>query len=161
MAHNENEHGDEGWQYNGILLHPKIVQKSKEEGRKFSLANSFYLKEFNGTFKDNCCINMALFFDPTKMIVGRPLCANEVPGFSKTISQTKDVVVILAITFCNGTGNECGSSYVVWFLVAPSCESKPLQSTSWRHQGFGRLMLIMLIKCSTIQFLHFLEQPVC
>ena len=76
-----------------------------------------------------CCINMALVFDVTIMIVARRLCANEVPGFSKTISWTKDVVVILAITFCNGTGNECGSSYVVWLLVAPPYESKALQIT--------------------------------
>jgi hypothetical protein len=52
-------------------------------------------------------IDMTLLFDPTKMIVVRPDHANEVPGFSKTISRTKDVVVILAITFCYGTGNEC------------------------------------------------------
>jgi hypothetical protein len=48
---NESEPCDEQWQYNAILLHPKIVQKSKEEGRKFnwaiSLSNSFYVKEFN------------------------------------------------------------------------------------------------------------------
>ena len=94
-----------------ILLHPKIVQKSKEEGRKFdwiiSLANAFHVKEFNGTFEDMHIIDMTLLFDPTKMIVVRPDHANEVPGFSKTISRTKDVVVILAITFCYGTGNEC------------------------------------------------------
>ncbi len=35
MAHNESEHCDERWQYNVILLYPKIVRKSKEEGRKF------------------------------------------------------------------------------------------------------------------------------
>ena len=165
MTHNESEHCEERWQYNVILLYPKIVRKSKEEGRKFdwaiSLANAFYVKEFNGTFEDMHCINMALLFDPTIMIVGRPLCANEVPGFSKSISRTKEVVVISAITFRNGTGNECGSSYVVWLLVAPSSASKPLQITSWRRQGFGRFMLIMLIKRSTIELLHFLEQPVC
>ena len=43
----------------------------------------------------------------------------------------------------------------------PSSESKLLQITSWRCQGFGCLMLIMIIKRSTIQLLHFLEQPVC
>ena len=122
MAHNESEHCEERWQYNVILLYPKIIQKSKEEGRKFdwaiNLANAFYVKEFNGKFEDMRCIDMALLLDPTIMIVRRPLCANEVPGFSKTISRTKDVVVISAITFCNGTGNECGSSYVVWLLVA-------------------------------------------
>jgi hypothetical protein len=123
MGHNESEHCDEQWQYNVILLHPKIIQKSKQEGRNIdwaiSLANYSYVEECNDTFKDMRCIDMALLFDPTKMIVGRPLSANDVPGFSKTISWTKDVVVILAITFCNGTGNECGSSYVVWLLVAP------------------------------------------
>ncbi len=51
--------------------------------------------------------------DPTIMIVGRPLGANEVAGFNKTVSRTKEVVVISAITSCNGTGDECGSSYVV------------------------------------------------
>jgi hypothetical protein len=139
------------------------VQERK--GRKFdwgiSIADSFYIKEFNGMFEDMCCINTALRFDPTIVIVGHPLYTNEVPGFSKTISWTKDVVVILAITFCNGTRNECGSSYVVWLLVAPSCKSKPLQITSWRRQGSGCLMLIMLIKHSTIHLLHFLEQSVC
>jgi hypothetical protein len=112
-------------------LYPKIVQKSKYEGRKFDwairLANAFYVKEFSGMFKDMHCFDMALLFNPTAMIVGRPGCANEVPGFSKTISWTNDVVVISALTVCNGTGNECGSSYVVWLLVAPSRESKPLQ----------------------------------
>jgi hypothetical protein len=99
------------------------------------------------------------------MIVGRPLHANEVPGVSKTVSWTKDVVVISAITFRNGTGNECGSSYVVWLLVAPSSASKPLQMTSWRGQGFGRLMLIVLIKRSTIELVRtswnsqFVESP--
>ena len=122
---------------------------------------AFYVKEFNGMLEDMCCINMALLFDAAIMIVGRPLCANEVPGFSKTISWMKDVVVILAITFCNGTVNECGSSYVVWLLVASASESKPLQITSWRRQGFGHLMLIMLIKRSTIELLHFLEKSVC
>jgi hypothetical protein len=100
-----------------ILLHPKIVQKSKEEGRKFdwaiSLANSFYVKGFNVTFKDMCCIDMALLFDPTTMIVGHPLCANEVPGFSKTISCTKDVVVILAITFVMEQGMNV--AHHMWF----------------------------------------------
>ncbi len=117
-------------------MYSKIIQKSKEKGRTFkwaiSLANAFYVKEFYGTFEAMCCINMALLFDATIVIVGHPLCANEVPGFSRTISRTKDVVVILAITFYNGMGNECGSSYVVWLLVAPSCESKPLQIMSWR-----------------------------
>jgi hypothetical protein len=165
MTHNESEHCEEQWQYNVILLYPKILRKSKKEGRKFdwaiSLANAFYVEEFNGTFKDMLCINMSLLFDPTIVIVGHPLRANEVPGFSKSISRTKDVVVISAITLRNGTGNECGSSYVVWLLVAPSKASKPLQITSWRRQGFGRFILIMLIKRSSIELLHFLEQPVC
>jgi hypothetical protein len=43
----------------------------------------FFMKEFNGTFEDMCCINIALLFDPTIKIVGCPLCANEVPGFKK------------------------------------------------------------------------------
>jgi hypothetical protein len=45
-------------------------------------------------------------------------------------------------------------------MAAPSSASKPFQNTSWRRQGFGRLMLMILIKHSTIEFLHFLEQPV-
>jgi hypothetical protein len=34
-------------------------------------------------------------FDPTLMIVGRPLGANEAAGFSKSVSWTKEVDVIL------------------------------------------------------------------
>jgi hypothetical protein len=96
MAHNESEHCDEQWQYNVILLYPKIVQKSKKEGRKFdwaiSIANAFHVKEFNGMFKDMHCINMVLLFDPKIMIVRCPLRANEqVPGFSKAwISPDSD-----------------------------------------------------------------------
>ena len=53
-------------------------------------------------------------------------------------------------------------SYAVWLLVGPSSESKSLQIISCRRQqGFGCLMIIMLIKHSTIELLHFPQQPVC
>ena len=100
-------------------------------------------------------------FDPTIVIVGHSLGASEVTGFSKTVSWTKEVVDISAIIFCNGTEDECGSSYVVWLLVAASSWSKASPITSLRHQGLEHLMLIMIIKCSNIELLQHLEQPVC
>jgi hypothetical protein len=49
LAHNESEHCEEQWQYNVILLYPKIIQNSKEEGSKIdwaiNLANAFYVKD--------------------------------------------------------------------------------------------------------------------
>jgi hypothetical protein len=93
------------------------------------------------------------------VIVGHSLGASEVTGFSKTVSWTKEVVDISAIIFCNGTEDECGSSYVVWLLVAASRESKASLITSWRHQVLGRFVLIMVIKRSNIELLQHLEQP--
>jgi hypothetical protein len=50
---------------------------------------------------------------------------------------------------------------VVWLLVVASSESKASPINSWRRQGWGHLMLIMVIKRSKIELLQHLEQPVC
>jgi hypothetical protein len=38
---------------------------------------------------------------------------------------------------------------VLWLLIAESESQKTFSLTSWRRQGFGRLILVMLIKHST------------
>jgi len=67
------------------------------------------------------------------MIVGHPVCANKVPGFSKTISWTKDFVVILAITFCNGTGNESNVVQIEVRRLSSLDASVPVFLDAWLH----------------------------
>ena len=94
------------------------------------------------------------------MIVGRPLGEGEDP-FKTIIMQCPDSVVISCITFQNGIEEDTGSSLVLWLLVAESESPKPSFITSWRRQGFGRLMLIMLIKMSTSSLLSHCELSHC
>jgi hypothetical protein len=81
------------------------------------------------------------------VIVGRPLGKGE--ERFKTIVGYSDSVIISYITIQNGIGDEAGSSLVFWMLVAESKSPKPSFITSWRRQGVGRWVLIMLIKQST------------
>ena len=67
----------------------------------------------------------------------------------KSIIGCADSVVISCITYKNGIGDETGLLLVLWLLIAESKAQKPSIITSWRRQGFGQLMLIMLIKQST------------
>ena len=101
-------------------------------------------------------IDMELHLDSMIIIVGRPLGAKEVLGSAKPFLAQK-VLQFLR----NGAENECGSSNVVWLLVVPSTESKLSLFTSCpRLKGFGCMMLIMLTKRSTFQFVPYLEHPV-
>jgi hypothetical protein len=62
----------------------------------------------------------------------------------------------------NGIEDEAGLSLVpLWLLVAESKSPKPSFITSWRRQGFGHLMLIMLIKMSTSSLLSHCELSHC
>ena len=126
MAHNESEHCDEWWQYNVFLLYPKMVQNSKEEGRQFnwaiSLANFLY-ERIQWHLRGYVLYQYSIAFWSHHKDCWMSTLRKWSAWFQKTLFQTKDVAVIWAITFHNGTGNEGGSSFVVWLLVAPSCES--------------------------------------
>ena len=123
MSHNESEHCEEQWQYNVILWYPK--RKGEKLSGQSALPMLFMLRSSMAHLRI-CTVSIwHCFLIPKEWL--HPLCSNEFPGFSKTISQTKDVV-----PFYNGTGNECCSSYVVCLLLAPFSASKPLQITSWR-----------------------------
>jgi hypothetical protein len=157
MTRNEAEDCDEVWQYKVILLYPTIVPTTKAEVNRFTWAKAaamgFYGRSFYCSEKDSTCIEKALAYDPTIMIVGRQF-GKGVDRFKKSIIQCKDAVVISCITFRMGIGDECaGSSSVLWLLVAESTAQRPSYVPSWRRQGFGRLMLSMLIKRSTFELL--------
>jgi hypothetical protein len=77
------------------------------------------------------------------MVIGRPIGKGE-DYVQKSIIGCEDSVVISCITFQNGIGDEAGSSLVLWLLIAEPEEQKLSFITSWRRQGFGQLMLIML-----------------
>jgi hypothetical protein len=116
MAHNESELVKNNGNTLKFSCIPRLFESPRRK-EKIQLGNQpcqyFFCIEFNGLFKDMHCIDMALLFDPTIMIVGRPLCANEVAGFCKTISWTKDVAVTLAITFLMEQGMNV--AHQMWF----------------------------------------------
>ena len=81
--------------------------------------------------------------------------------FKKSVVGCQDSVVIACITFRSGIGDEVGASLVLWLLIAESESRKPSSLTSWRRQGFGHLMLVMLIKHSTSLLLYHHEVSQC
>ena len=110
------------------------------------------------------CIAMSIMTSLTIMIVGRRHkkkrgIRNEVDAFSQTLSGQDDVFVIAAVTYRNGAEFECGSSLVIWMAVLGECDTMPSVILSWRHLGFGPLLLIMVIKLSTIGLLSCLGKP--
>ena len=60
-----------------------------DDRKSIGLANARYFEAFNGLLKDMLSIDMVLHLEPMIRIVGRPLGAKEVDGFSRTISCTK------------------------------------------------------------------------
>jgi hypothetical protein len=56
------------------------------------------------------CIQMLILFEATIMVVGRPCVKSEVFLLKKSITGMKDAIVVSAITLCNGTNGELGSS---------------------------------------------------
>jgi hypothetical protein len=84
-------------------------------------------------------VDASLDVDSSIMVVGRP--KNE-----KSPDDRRDTVVIAALTYPTGTGKECGQALVCWFLVAGVEYTRPRVIPQWRCLGFGRFMLIMLIK---------------
>lgn len=163
MKQNEREDCDEIWQYKVVILYPGNAATSKVDVRRSEWATEaaiqFYGTSFNSTQADLSCINRAVTSDPTIIIVGRPIGEGE--DQIKTIVGRADSVVISCITFRSGSGDEAGSSLVLWLLVAESESPKPSFIKSWRRQGFGRLMLIMLIKMSTSSLLSHFELSHC
>jgi hypothetical protein len=161
IKHDEREDCNNGWQYKVVILYPGNTKKTKVEVKRWEWATAaaikFYSTSFNSTEADLSCIKHAVTYDPSIMIVGRSLGEGEDPF--KTIIQCPDSVVISCITFQNGTGD--GSSLVLWLLVVESESPKLSFITSWRRQGFGRLMLIMLIKMSTFSLLSHAELSHC
>jgi hypothetical protein len=160
---NEREGCDKIWQYKVVILYPGNAKKTKVEVRRSDwateTATQFYGKSCNCTEADLNCIKRAVTSDPSIMIVGRPV--GEGVEQSKAIDECADSVVISCIMFQNGIEDEAGLSLVLWLLVAESKSPKPLFITSWRRQGFGRLMLIMLIKMSTSSLLSQCELLHC
>jgi hypothetical protein len=167
-------HGSQGcedpWQFKVVLLYPKIVPTNAVEKKKFewgtSMATNFYLEEFrvgDEALDVAGCIQMTVLFDATIMVVGRPCAESEVSAVSQSIFDKKQgAVVVSAITFRNGTDGECGSSLVIWLLVrGQQGQRMPSALSSWRRLGFGRLLLIMVIKRSTIELLFHNNMAEC
>ncbi|KAI2498089.1 hypothetical protein MHU86_16399 [Fragilaria crotonensis] len=164
MTQNEREDSNEIWQFKVVTLYPTRVQTNKAEATRFKwateAARQFYSTSFNSTEADLSSIDRAVNSDPSIMIVGRPLGKEDDP-FKKSVIGCQDSVVIACITFRSGIGDEVGASLVLWLLIAESESRKPSGLTSWRRQGFGRLMLVMLIKHSTFLLLSHRELSQC
>jgi hypothetical protein len=152
LAHNEREDCNEIWEYKVVLLYPTNVQTNMAKVTRCKLATGaarqFYSTSFNSTEADLSSINHAVQSDPTIMVIGHPVGKGE-DHVKKSIFGCADSVAISCITFQNGIGDETGSLLVLWLLIAESKAQKPSFTASWQWQGFGRLMLIMLIKQST------------
>ena len=141
MTQNGREDCDELWQYKVVMLYAAHVQTNKVEVARCKWATE-------AAEADLSCVNRAVKSDPSIMVVGRPLGKGEDP-FKKSVVGCQDSVVIECITFRSGKRDEVGASLVLWLLIADSASQKPSSLASWRRQGFGRLMLVMLIKHST------------
>ena len=128
----------------------------------------FLANQFDASNDESCastlqndvysCIAMSVLSSITIMIVGRRPnkksgIRTEVGVFSQTMAGKDDVAVIAAVTYRNGAELECGSSLVIWMAVSKVLDNMPSVISSWRRQGFGRLLLTMVIKLSTIGLL--------
>ena len=116
------------------MLYPTNVQTNKAEVTRCKLATEaarqFYSTSFNSTEADLSSNHHAVQSDPTIMVIGRPLGKGE-DHVKKSIIGCTDSVVISCITFRNGIGDETGSSFVLWLLIAESEARKPSFITSW------------------------------
>jgi hypothetical protein len=141
MSHNKREDGNEIWVYKVVLLYPTSVHSNKAKVTRCKLATEaagqFYSTVSNSTEADFRSIHHAVQLNPSLMVIGHA---------KKSIIGCADSVVISCITYQNGIGDETGLSMVLWLLIAASKAQKPSLITSWRRQGFGQLMLIMLMK---------------
>ena len=165
MEYHSGVNCDERWNFKVFVLNPSALAASPIDRQNFdwalSLAKKFYLLEFTGHEDDEKCINMAVNLNITIMLVGCRCPKKDVFGATKSIAKRKEVVAIAAVTYRHGLKDECGSSLILWFLVAPPAVRMPRDLTSWRRLGLGRLMLIMVIKFSTIELLGHLEEASC
>ena len=157
----------EPWHFSVVILCPTGSSKSDKAMRDFrwgqNLAIDFYRSEFSGDANDAIAFTTAVSFDVTIMILGFPIGKKEDASsvFKGTIARRKDGVVIAAVTYRSGTEAECGTALILWFLVSPSGGRKPSQVSSWRRRGFGRFLLLIVIKRLTLSLLHFMEMPGC
>ena len=142
------------WQFKVLLLYPTVTAIKKVDQSRYdwaaSAAKEFYSNSFHEA-ADQPSIHSAVVEDPSIMVVGCQVSPDD--EYKKSIIGSKDAVVISCITFRHGSGDECGSSLVLWLLVAECEASKPSSLSSWRRHGFGRFLLIMLIKRSIIDYL--------
>ena len=145
MSHNKREDGNEIWEYNIVLLYPTNVQTNKAKVLRCKLATEaagqFYRSRFEEYSSCSTIGSNNLGYWTFYWQRRRPC--------QKSIIGRADTVVISCITYQNGIGDESGLLLVLWLLIAESEAQKPSFITSWRRQGFGQLMLIMLIKQST------------
>ena len=164
----------EPWHYTVVILNPSGASSGKATRKtddKFDahcrLAVEFYHSEFTADKNDYVSFTNAVMSDVTVMILGFRLGEKEDPTkvFTSSMAGRKDAIVIAAVTYrCGGTKEECGTSLILWFLVSPGFNGKPalpLQLSSWRRLGFGRLLLLMVIKRSTISVLDSLNLAAC
>ena len=167
MMLNDAPDCEEIWQYKVVIYFPSNVPRTAgDKGRDTwvkKALSEFYHAAFSNTPEDVSAIDSAILVDPTIMVLGRraPVGAKNLPSF---IAGCKDTVVISAITFRNGTGDESGSSLVLWLLVSGdphSSSAQPCYIDTWRRRGFGRLMLIFVIKHSTFLLLAHKDCSFC
>jgi len=140
-------------QFRLICLYPtkqftdKVEQKNKFEWA-IDLALKFYCSYYNNHTDDEVCIKNSLNVDRTFMIVmvSAPKNGDKV---LPNLSQNK-VKVISAITFREGKEADIGSALICWLMVIDKFSDMPSGLSSWRRLGFGRFMLVMVIKCLTM-----------
>ena len=148
----------EFFQFSVIFLRPEVAATTSEVQGNFQWAQDMVIAFFCSIFAGDdahACIAMSLLSSFTIMIVGRNVkkksgMRSASGVFSQTISGNDDVFVVAAVTYRNGSDLECGSSLVVYMAVSHVLDNLPSSLVSWKYIGFGRLLLIMVIKLSTI-----------
>jgi hypothetical protein len=101
--------------------------------------SAFCKNTFNNCEEDAAVVDASLDVDSSIVVAGRP--KNE-----KSSEDRRDTVVVAALTYRTGNGNEYGKALACWFLVAGVEYTRPRVIPQWCCLGFGRFMLIMLIK---------------
>ena len=81
MSHNKREDGNEIWVYKVVLLYPTSVHSNKAKVTRCELATEaagqFYSTLFNSTEADLRSIHHAVGWDPTIMVIERPIVKGE------------------------------------------------------------------------------------
>ena len=106
--------------------------------------------------KDAAVIDASLLVD-SSIIIGRPpkKVGKDNSAKKECLHEDNgDTVVIAALTYRTGSGAERGSALVCWFLVAGVEYLRPRVIKEWHCLGFGRFILITLIKRCTLSLLE-------